>query len=66
MTKRKTLDVQKLILKTIKSNPGITMSQLERKIGTNPSSLVEHCEQLVYLKLIKIIKEENTRRLYSN
>ncbi len=63
--KRKSLDVQKEIFKTIKENQGITMSQLERKIGTNPNSLREHCENLVYLGIIKIIKKENTQKLYS-
>lgn len=62
--KRKTLDVQKEIFKTIKDNQGITMSQLERKVRTNPRSLKEHCENLAYFKLIKIIKENNTQRLY--
>ena len=52
--KRKSLDIQKKILATIKKNPGITMSQLERKIGTNPTSLKEHCEHLEALDLIKI------------
>ena len=62
--KRKTLIVQKEIFLAIKNNIGITMSQLERKIGTNPRSLKEHCENLAYFKLIKIIKGNNTRRLY--
>ncbi|MFH1839639.1 MAG: winged helix-turn-helix domain-containing protein [Nanoarchaeota archaeon] len=58
--KRKSLDVQKKILEVIKKNPGITMSQLERKIGTNPTSLKEHCEHLEFLGLIKIKKTEKT------
>jgi len=40
------------------------MSELEGEVGTNPNSLVEHCEQLQYLKLIKIKKEINTRKLF--
>jgi predicted transcriptional regulator len=63
--KRKTLEVQRTIFKTIKNNSGITMSRLERKIGTNPRSLKEHCEQLSYFGIIKIIKESNTQKLYS-
>ena len=62
--KRKSLEVQKEIYKTIKSHKGITMSKLERKIGTNPKSLVEHCEQLQYFGLIKIKKEIKTRKLF--
>jgi len=62
--KRKSLDVQKEIFKAIKDNPGITMSELERKIGTNPSSLKEHCEHLEYLGLIKIKKSERTTELF--
>ena len=54
---------KKISYKTIKENPNITMSQLERKIGTNPSSLKEHCELLEYFELIEIKKEKNTRRL---
>jgi len=61
--KRKSLTVQREILKFIKSNPGITLSQLERKVRTNPRSLKEHCVQLDYLKLIKISKEEKTTKL---
>ena len=62
--KRKALEVQKEIYETIKSNNSITMSALERKIKTNPNSLVEHCEQLQYFDLIKIRKEEKTRKLF--
>lgn len=61
--KRKALNVQKEIYNTIKENPGITMSELERKIGTNPRSLKEHCEQLEFFKLIKIERLENTTKL---
>lgn len=62
--KRKSLDIQKKIFNTIKENQGITMSQLERKIGTNPASLKEHCEHLAYFKLIRIVKHDNTRQLF--
>ena len=62
--KRKTTDVQKQIYKTIKENSGISMSSLERKIGTNPKSLREHCENLSHFKLIRIVKSEKTTRLY--
>ena len=62
--KRKSLDVQKEVLKKIKQHDGITMSSLERIIGTNPHSLKEHCEQLQYLGLIKIVKMDNTQKLY--
>ena len=51
------------ILKAIKKNPGITMSSLERKIGTNPASLKEHCESLEELGLIKIERTEKTTKL---
>jgi len=61
--KRKALEVQKEIFETIKKNPSITMSSLERKIGTNPKSLKEHCEQLAYFKLIKINKTKETTKL---
>jgi len=61
--KRKSLVVQKEIYETIKKHPGITLSELERKIGTNPTSLKEHCEQLAFFELIKIKKEENTTKL---
>ena len=63
--KRKSLKLQKEILQYIKKHPGITMSELERKIGTNPSSLVEHCEALEELGFIKIKKLEKTRKLFS-
>ena len=62
--KRKALEVQKIIFKAIKENQGITMSTLERKIGTNPRSLKEHCENLAYFGLIRIAKEKNTTKLY--
>lgn len=62
--KRKCLDVQKEIYLTIKGNSGITMSRLERKIGTNPASLKEHCEQLAYFGLVKISKEDKTHKVY--
>lgn len=64
--KRKSLDIQKEIYNSIKKNLGITMSQLERKIGTNPASLKEHCEHLAYFGLIKIIKTEKTQKLFVN
>ncbi len=52
--KRKSLDVQKEIFELIKQKPGITISDLERKIGTNPASLREHVEQLLYFNLIEV------------
>ena len=64
--KRKSLDIQKDIYKLIKKNPGITMSKMERKIGTNPRSLKEHCEHLAYFKLVRIVKKEGTQKLYAN
>jgi len=63
--KRKSFDIQKKTLKTIKDNPNVTLSQLERKIGTNPRSLKEHCEHLAYLRLIKIEKTKKTTQLKS-
>ena len=62
--KRKSLDVQKEVLLLIKKNQGITLSELERKVGTNPRSLKEHCEQLEFLGLIKISREKNTTKLF--
>ncbi len=61
--KRKTLEVQKKILKTIRDSRVISMSSLERKIGTNPRSLKEHCEQLADFELIKIKRTEKTTKL---
>jgi len=61
--KRKTLDVQRAIYDTIKRNPRITMSALERKIRTNPNSLKEHCQQLAFFGLIRINKTKDTQRL---
>lgn len=63
--KRKALDIQKEVFKVIKENQGITMSTLERKVGTNPRSLKEHCENLAHFKLIRIVKERGTTKLYS-
>ena len=63
--KRKALKLQQEILAMIKDNPGITMSKLERKIGTNPQSLKEHCEQLEWLKKIKINKNNHTTTLHT-
>jgi len=62
--KRKSLEIQREIFKTVKDNEGITMTQLERKVGTNPKSLREHCENLAYFGIIKIIKKDNTQKLY--
>ncbi len=62
--KRKSLDIQKRIYDVIRKHPGITMSQLERKMRTNPRSLKEHCEHLAYFGLIKIIKKPGTQQLY--
>ncbi len=64
MNKRRILDLQKEIYRVIKENPGITMSRLERKIKTNPSSLNEHCRILEHWGVIKIEKLENTRKLF--
>ena len=61
--KRKSLELQKQILKAIRANPDITMSQLERKLGTNPHSLKEHCEALAYLGIITIEKSKETTKL---
>ena len=58
--KRKSLDVQKQVFEAIKQKSPISMSSLERLIGTNPTSLKEHCEQLEWLGLVKIEKKENT------
>lgn len=63
MVKRKTSDLLKEIYNLIKNNPDITMSELERKTGTNPNSLVEHCKVLEHFKLVKIERAEGTRRL---
>lgn len=41
------------------------MTELERKIGTNPASLREHCNHLAYFDLIKIEKTEKTTKLYA-
>lgn len=62
--KRKSLKLQKEILDIIKKNQGITMSSLERKIGTNPASLKEHCEHLAFLGIIKIERTNNTQKLF--
>ncbi len=64
--KRKSLEVQRKIYELIKSYPEITMSSLERKVGTNPKSLKEHCEQLAYFKLIEIKKTSKTTILKIN
>lgn len=48
------------IYQTIKSNPRITMSTLERKAGTNPTSLREYCKVLEKFGLIKIQKTSKT------
>ena len=63
--KRKTLDVQKRIYEVIRKNPGITMSTLERKIGTNPRSLKEHCDALAQFDLVKIEKSKGTQKLFA-
>lgn len=62
--KRKSLDIQKEIYHIIKDNAGITMTELERKVGTNPASLREHCEHLQFFGLIKIEKSERTTILF--
>lgn len=64
MEKRKSSILLKQIYDLIKKNPGITMSQLERKTGTNPNSLKEHCEILEYFGKIKIEKTDKTRKLF--
>ena len=61
--KRKSTDIIKEIFQTIKENRHITLSQLERKIRTNPKSLKEHCECLAYFNLIKIEKTKKTTKL---
>ena len=53
MEKRKALEVQKQIFEYIKKHEGISISRLERAIGTNPASLREHLDQLAYFGLIK-------------
>ena len=58
--KRKSSDLTKEIYKMIKKNPNISMSSLERKVGTNPYSLKDHCHILEYFGIIKIEKKENT------
>lgn len=61
--KRETLKVQRDILQTIKKESSITLSQLERIVGTNPRSLKQHVVQLEYLGLIKIKKTDKTTML---
>ena len=58
--KRETLEVQKEILKAIRKHSEVTLSKLERMIGTNPASLKKHCEQLVWLGFIKIKSNSKT------
>ncbi len=60
MGRRKPTDLIMEIYQTIRSNPGITMSTLERKAGTNPTSLREYCKTLEKLGLIKIRKTDKT------
>ncbi|PIN74138.1 hypothetical protein COV20_00810 [Candidatus Woesearchaeota archaeon CG10_big_fil_rev_8_21_14_0_10_45_16] len=62
--KRKTLEIQREIYTAIQENPGITLSQLERKIRTNPTSLKKHCEELAFLRLIRIEKSDTTTLLF--
>lgn len=64
MVKRKSLDIQKEIFNVIKKSPGITMTELERKVGTNPNSLRMHCEHLAHFNLIQIKKLKDTTKLY--
>lgn len=61
--RRNHLKLQKEIYLTIEKNPNITMSQLERRVGTNPASLKEHCLALQELGLIKIKKTDKTTKL---
>ncbi len=63
MEKRKSSELIKEIYDTIKKNPDITMSSLERKMRTNPTSLKDHCEALEYLGVIKIKRLKGTRKL---
>ena len=64
MRKRSSFTVQLKILETVKENEGISISFLERKIGTNPASLREHCKHLEFFNLLKIKKEAKTQRLF--
>ncbi|MBI5066469.1 hypothetical protein HZA97_09645 [Candidatus Woesearchaeota archaeon] len=63
MEKRGALEIQLLILKIVHNKPGITFSELERKVGTNPTSLKQHCDHLEYFNLVKILREPKTRKL---
>ncbi len=58
--RRKPTEIIETIYENIKQSPGITMSQLERKIGTNPLGLREYCQTLQKFGLIKIEKTDKT------
>jgi len=62
--KRSVRKLIKEILQAIRKNSGITLSTLERKIGTNPRGLKEHCLLLQDLGLVKITKTKLTTKLY--
>ena len=64
MKRRSVFSIQLKILKTVKQEEGITMSFLERKIGTNPHYLREYCSYLEFFNLIKIKKEPNTQKVF--
>lgn len=61
--KREVFKLQKQILSYIEKNPGISMSELERKIRTNPASLRAHCKHLEELGIITINRTQNTTKL---
>lgn len=63
MRKRSVFSIQIEILKAVNEDPDITMSSLERKVGTNPHYLREYCKYLEFFNLIKIKKEQNTQKV---
>ena len=67
MTRKTGLDIKKAILKVLHRKES-SFRELETKTNTNYRSIIAHCKELEYFKLIEIIehnKSENTGRPYT-
>lgn len=57
---KSSLDIKKLIIKHLKQEGELSLSQLERKINTNNETILSHTEELEFLGIIQLIKHKKS------
>jgi predicted transcriptional regulator len=58
--KRKPLEIKKKIIEILKKEGEVSIKKLEKKVNTNYQTIINNCEELEYLGIIK------TRKTYDD